>query len=241
MTPFWMSALLDLPTEDFEQTAAFWSEVTGWPESPRRGDEGEFGTLLPADGDGYLKVQRITDGGPRIHLDLHVEDPRKAADAASALGARELADQGYVVLRSPGGLTFCYVDHPASRTPGPVRRPDGSSSRVDQVCLDLPREIHEQETSFWSAILDTRPTEPFPRSEFSLISPEWSPIRVLVQRLEEPSGPARARLDAAVTHRAAEAERHRRLGAQSVREETWWTVLADPAGSTYCLTDRTPE
>ena len=74
---------------------------------------------MPDDGDAFLRVQRLEDGADRIHLDLHVEAPREAADRAVALGATEVADHGYVVLTSPGGFAFCFVPHPR-REPSPT-------------------------------------------------------------------------------------------------------------------------
>ena len=136
---FWLSAFIDVPADPFEETVAFWSAVTGWSPSARRGADDEFLTLEPAgDADDHVRMQRLASGEARIHLDVHVPDPRAEADRAVALGATEVADQGYVVLESPGGLTFCLVTHPASRPAPPSRWPDLSTSLVDQVCLDVP-------------------------------------------------------------------------------------------------------
>src|SRR6478609_6520322 len=123
-TPFWVSAFLDLPTDGFDEAVAFWQGVTGFGLSEPRGSEGEFATLVPPDGDDYLRVQRI-DEGPRIHLDLHVENPQVAAEAAIELGAHVLVrhEEGYVVLRSPGGFVFCFVRHDAARKPRPATWP----------------------------------------------------------------------------------------------------------------------
>lgn len=245
VAPFWISAFLDFPADSFDEAVGFWSGVTGYAESARRGDDAEFATLVPRDGDDYLRVQRLTGGGPRIHLDLHVLDPRDAADKAVAWGADVVTDHsddhGYIVLASPAGLTFCFVTHAGSRTPSPVTWPEGSVSRADQVCLDLPDSVHDQERSFWSHLLDAPIHQSTRRGEFTRLDPAPSPLRVLVQRLDEPEGPARAHLDLAVAQRPVETARHVALGATVIREDTWWTVLQDPSGLTYCLTDRPPQ
>jgi hypothetical protein len=51
----------------------FWREVTGSALSPFRGVAAEFATLLPPDGDAYLRVQRVKDDPGGHHLDLHAD------------------------------------------------------------------------------------------------------------------------------------------------------------------------
>ena len=67
------------------------------------------------------------------------------------------------------------------------------------------------------------------------------PLRFLLQRLGEERDPAGAHLDLATDDRVAEVARHEVLGARmhDVREQ--FTVLHDPAGLTYCVTDRDPD
>ena len=48
-------------------------------------------------------------------------------------------------------------------------------------------------------------------------------------------------LDLAVSDRDAETARHLGLGASLVGVHSHWTVLCDPTGLAYCLTDRNPE
>jgi Glyoxalase-like domain len=69
----WLTIFLDFPGRDFGAGVAFWREVTGSELSPYRGEAGEFATLLPSDGDAYLRVQRISEGIGGCHLDLHVD------------------------------------------------------------------------------------------------------------------------------------------------------------------------
>jgi hypothetical protein len=59
----WLTVFLDFPAGSFGAGVAFWREVTGSTLSPFRGAAGEFATLLPADGDAYLRVQRLAGGG----------------------------------------------------------------------------------------------------------------------------------------------------------------------------------
>ncbi len=244
---FWMTAFLDFSPAHHEEGVAFWSALTSYDVSPVRGDAGEFATLQPPDGDGYLRAQRLGDGPDRVHLDLHVPDPRAAADDALVLGASEIADQaewGYVVLRSPGGFVFCFVSHDAGTVPAPTTWPGGHSSRADQVCLDIPHDSYDTETAFWAGVTGWERRRSSVSDEFtSLLRPAGQPVRILLQRLGADDGgtATRAHLDWAATDRAAETERHVALGATVEVVQPQWTVLVDPVGRRYCITDRNPE
>ena len=241
MIPFWVSAFVDLAPEAHPAGLAFWRAVTGWSPSPVRGGRGEFTTLLPPAGDDHLRVQRLASGRSRVHLDLHVTAPRAAADHAVTLGAREVADLGYVVMASPGGFPFCFVTHPSS-VPAPATTwPDGHRSVVDQVCVDVPAELHDREVAFWRELTGRELAASTGHPEFRrLLRPDDQPLHLLLQRLDEPLGEVRGHLDLATSDRPAEVRRHLGLGAREVAAYDGWTVLRDPAGSAYCITDRTP-
>ncbi|HWJ80712.1 MAG TPA: VOC family protein [Nocardioides sp.] len=188
-------------------------------------------------------MQRLGSGGDRIHLDLHVDDPRAAADRASGLGAREVADQGHVLMVSPGGFAFCFVPGGPGERPRPWTRAGGHAALLDQVCLDVPHERFDAECNFWSALTGWDQARSRVSDDFRpLHRPPDQPLRILLQRLgaDDPGGVTRAHLDWACTDRAAETERHVGLGAtvEAVRDR--WTVFADPTGRRYCLTDRDP-
>ncbi|WP_121255705.1 VOC family protein [Nocardioides ferulae] len=246
MTPSWVSAFLDFAPDEFAAGVEHWRRVTGYGLSTTRGEDGEFASLLPPDGDDYLRVQRLGQGPSRIHLDLHVADADEALESAvghgASLVARPLGDDGYAVLTSPGGFPFCLVTHRASIRPRPAPWGDGAwESVVDQVCLDIPPAAHEREVAFWAAVTgwEARPTS----DEFTnLVRPGTSPLRLLLQRLDQPeSGPVTAHLDLSSTDRDAETARHVALGARVLERFEHWTVLAAPAGPAYCITARTPD
>ncbi|PVG81707.1 hypothetical protein DDE18_17140 [Nocardioides gansuensis] len=243
---FWVTAFLDVPAASHPAALEFWQGVTGYRVSEPRGEHLEFASLVPDGADDHLRVQRLEDGPPRIHLDLHVPDPRVAADRAAALGAREAvpdqgSDRGYVVMRSPGGFVFCFVSHPASRRARPVEWADGGRSLVDQVCLDMPEETYDEEAAFWESVTgwERRPSTGSPEFE-RLNPPAEQPLQFLLQRLGEPFGEVRAHLDLGCEGREAETRRHVRLGAVVESVGEWWTVLRDPAGAAYCITDHPP-
>lgn len=237
--PSWMTAFLDLPADELEPAVAHWVGVTGYGTSTTRGETGEFASLLPADGDPHLKVQRLHDGPARIHLDLHVAEVAPAVDVAVAAGATLRLREEHAVLESPGGFTFCLVSHRAVVRPAPVDW-GGHTSIVDQVCLDVPPRLLDRELAFWSEVTGS---EVVPAGgEFSrLARPPGSPLQLLVQRLDDDQPRVTAHLDLATTDRAAETARHEALCAvvDGVFED--WTVLRPPAGLPYCITDRAPD
>ena len=238
----WLSAFLDFSADSFPIGCEFWAGVTGFDRSSPRGETGEFLSLLPAEGDDYLRIQRTDDAAARIHLDLSVQDSRTAADEAVSLGAIELADHGdYVVLRSPGGLTFCLVEHSGEVRPAPAVWADGHRSAVYQVSLDVPQQSYVVEIAFWGHLMDATPEVLPSRPEFSwLRGKRQLALDVLIQRLESPWGEVRAHLDLGTNDRPAEVARHRELGAEELVTEEFWTVMRDPAGLTYCITGRDP-
>ena len=222
MRPTWITAFLDFPAPVREPGTAFWLAVTATEPSPERGAESEFVTLLPADGEAFLRVQRTGGERPGIHLDLHA------------------AGQEWQVRTSPGGFDFCVNGSAGGPRPGPVQWPGGHSSLVDQVCLDIPPAAYDEECAFWAGLTgwELAPTSaPYMRQ---LVRPAGMPVRVLLQRRDEGDGPVTAHLDLASTDREAEVARHLGLGASVDGGGPRWTRLRDPAGMLYCVTDRDP-
>jgi hypothetical protein len=232
-TPAWIQVFLDTPHAAFDEAAAFWSAVTGWPASERRGEDGQFLTLLPAAGSSYVKMQAV-DGPPGIHLDLDSGDRPAAIARARALRATTAWTYHDVeVMRSSGGFVFCHtlVDD------GPVLHRDGSTV-LDQVCLDIPARSWDAEVTFWTELTGRTP-EGGALPEFVRLVQDGH-LRILLQRLDEPDGPVRAHPDLATADRAGDTARHLDLGASLVARHDHWTVLSAPGGQVYCLTDRDP-
>ena len=231
--PDWIQVFLDTPADGYEEAVAFWSAVTGWTPSERRGEEGQFLTLLPPAGAAYVKVQAV-DGPAGVHLDLDAADRPAMVERARGLGATPAWTYRDVeVMRSPGGLVFCHTL--VDGEPSLVR--DGATI-LDQVCLDIPAAHWESEIAFWSE-LTGRGVQVGTLPQFARLV-EYGRLRILLQRLDETDGPVRAHPDLATADRAADAEGHVRLGARLERAFDHWTVLTAPGGQVYCLTDRDP-
>ncbi len=236
----WMWAFLDRPAASFDDSVRFWATVTGSTVSAPRGEHGEFVTLLPETGPAWVKMQAVGDAGG-IHLDLDVDDISAAVIGATALGARVLTTApDYTVLETPAGQTFCFTPYRRDGD-GPVTvstAPDGTVTRLDQICLDLAAADVAVDTAFWRAVtgwsaLQTR------SPEFSRLRGDGKPLQFLLQRLDDPR-PASAHVDVASADIAATAAWHESLGATRVATEQHWIVLRDPGDSVYCVTARDP-
>ena len=236
----WLTAFLDLPAGSVEADLAFWQAVTESTLSSRRGERSQFVTLVPREGDAYLRGQTVLDGTGGTHLDLHVDDPDETADRALSLGARQRHRRpGFAVLASPAGIGLCLVRHHGEvDRPAPVRRMDGARSVVDQLCLDIPPDVYERECAFWSALTGWS-LSGSQHTEFQhLRGPEGMPLGLLLQRLDH--GPAGAHLDLACDDADEEAVIHAALGASIAYRGKGWITLRDPAGLAYCVTRRNP-
>jgi hypothetical protein len=234
----WVTAFLDTAEEHAEQSETFWSRVTGYALSLRRGARGEFASLLPGDGDPHLKVQTVEQSPPGgLHVDLHTDDVPGLAEKAEGLGSSAgRLDDGYVVCSSPGGMPFCVVDHPGSRAATPATWP-GGRSMVDQVCLDIPPSRWERECRFWADLTGWELVDGNPEDEFRrLRRPEGLAIQLLLQRLDDEQPVVTGHLDLGSDDYLAEADRHLTLGATEVRRTPDWVTLLDPSGRPYCVT-----
>jgi hypothetical protein len=242
MTIRWITAFIDRPVDPFEKAVEFWMEVTGSKLSETHGELEEFATLLPPGGDAYLRAQRVQSGGG-AHVDLHVDDPEQLFGRAASVGARvERSPRGGAVVWSPGGMRCCVVDHKGESTrPAPVLTGSGASSLLDQVCVDSPAELFDQECRFWSALTGwvVQSSSWHPEFRF-LIRPAWAPIRILLQRRDDNDGPTRAHLDIASDDVRSTVAEHVQLGAKVLNEYDHWTTMSDPTGFPYCLTARRP-
>jgi catechol 2,3-dioxygenase-like lactoylglutathione lyase family enzyme len=233
--PAWLQLFLDTPVADFDAAVGFWSTVTGWRPSARRGGEGQFLTLLPDAGTSYVRLQAVA-GPPRVHLDLDSTDRPAAVARARTLGATTAwVHDDVEVMRSAGGFLFCHTLH--DPTDGTRIARDGSTI-LDQVCLDIPDDRWDAEVDFWQEVTG-RDLQQATAPGFARLVADGQP-RILLQRLGEAGGVVRAHPDLATADRSGDTARHAALGAVVIDVREWWTVLRAPGGQVYCLTDRDP-
>jgi hypothetical protein len=247
----WLDVFLDVPGPVAADVRAFWSAVTGWTESSPRGDRGQFRSLLPPAGRACLRVQELAEG-PRVHVDLMSHDQVGDGSRLERLGAtRVMTIDDMPILRSPAGQLLCLVrdDEPRPPVPRASRAtvwPDGHRSRVTHVCLDVAPEAYDAELAFWTAATGWGPG-PASRPEYAFLTPPdptsdtAPPLRLLLQRLEQPGEASRAHLDIGTDDIAAEVRRLLGLGAVDVGPVATWHVLRDPVvGWPFCVTNQVP-
>jgi hypothetical protein len=102
--------------------------------------------------------------------------------------------------------------------------------------------VHDREVAFWRALLDGRWVDsPAPEFAGKWHDDDGSPLQLLFQRLDEPTGGVRAHLDLGTDDVPAEVQRLLDLGADDVGPGRGWHALRDPAGSAFCVTGNSPE
>lgn len=239
----WLHAVIDVPAAQVEEVGAFWSRVLGWPLSDPWDEDPAFRSFSPPDGNDYVHLQRLGEGAARVHLDVEAYDLDAETARLVALGARA-GDRfpSWRALTSPGGLPFCVIPRSEQQASAPVTWPDGHRTRLVQLCIDCPVDAVEAEVTFWRAAVPA-PWYPSGSAEFvgKLYDQAGSPLQLLLQRLDEPTGPVRAHLDLGTDDLAADAARIEGLGGVRRYDGRGWVAFDDPAGSTFCTTGNSPE
>lgn len=195
VSPRWLTAFLDTPRATAPAARAFWQQVTQSTLSVRRGAAGEFATLLPGNGDPHLRRQEVGGDRAGCHLDVHVDDVPLGVAHAVSCGAGVVRDVGtYVVMVSPGGFEFYLVSHRGGQArPLPVRCPGGHQSLVNQLCVDVPGGLFDDEVRFWTALTGW-PRRSGERPEFQFLErPAGIPLRLEFQRAGHPRAVAAGR------------------------------------------------
>ncbi|SDJ05002.1 hypothetical protein SAMN05444157_1468 [Frankineae bacterium MT45] len=247
----WLAAFADVPEPLVADVLTFWAQVSGSTAQPPQGALGQFIPLAGEEESPHLWVQRVERPGTGVswHPDLYVDDLEAAVERAVALGAesrREVPD--LVTLQSPAGQPFCLVRADGSYVRAAPRRwPDGQSSLLDQLSLDIPIEVFDSEAAFWSQLTGWEQRSGSLPEFDHLRRPADIPLRLLLQRLgsEDDDGVderqlPHAHVDFACDDVEEERRRHERLGATTIRTTKYWVTLRDPVGLLYCITSRDP-
>jgi len=232
----WVVAVIDRPSPSLREAAAFWATVSGTVAQPPKHDR--FVELRRDQTDDWLLVQGVLDGPGSTHLDFSVDDPDRFTRQAVSAGAAIIAEHdSWRVLTSPSGLPFCVAAWKGEhRRPTPLRRTGGESSRVDQVCLDVAPSAHATEATFWQT-LTSWPLDTCKQPGLSRFgTPKSIPLRVQLQRLNEQQPTSLHLIVASTATKIAKAW-HESLGATEARAHPQGTLLLDPTGTPYYLTE----
>ena len=237
----WIHAVIDVPAEQQAAVAEFWAGALGWPTGEPWPAHPELRSFEPSRGQSYVHLQQI-EGPARIHIDLESDKPAAAVDHAVGLGATLVREhRRWRTLLSPGGLPFCVLESADHEAPRPNTWPGGHHSRLVQVCIHSPAEAHDAEVAFWRGLLPGRWSHsPAPEFAGKWHDDAGSPLQLLFQRLDEPTGPVRAHLDHGTDDLQREVRRLEELGATEVGPGRGWHTLRDPSGQAFCVTENSP-
>lgn len=236
--------IIDVPPALAEEATTFWSAALGWPAGDPWPEHPEFRSLVPPTGTAYVHLQ-IGDHGPRIHLDVAVQNLSEAASRLVALGAEpgpRLPD--WRTLHTPGGLPFCLVPSTPTVVPAPRTFGDGHRLRLVQVCVDIPRHAAAAEVPFWRSASDWRWVGSAAEAFAGKLYPDGaSPVQLLLQVLGDDDAAVRTRahLDLGSDDVEAAVRRLVELGAVRGTTGDGWVVLTDPVGMVFCVTENSPE
>lgn len=240
----WLTAFFDFPAPQFGDEVTFWRAIAGSTVSPPRGDNKEFASLEPFNGDPHLRVQRVVDGPGGLHLDMHVSDHRAGAAECEAAGATYLSStDDYSVMRSPAGFTFCLNEWLGESVRSrPIRWPGASISIIDEVLITVPRAVFDDEVRFWSSITGWRADPAPPKSDdpasTRFLRADPLPLSVVLTPVSDDEVGAQVAL--AATSVADEVARHEDWGATVVADTITSVLMADPVGRPYRITNRNP-
>jgi Glyoxalase-like domain len=107
-----LKVVIDVPEGKHDRELAFWSAASG-QELIQSGKHPEYhGAWLPGQ-DFELLIQRLGEGQPRVHIDIHTDDLAAEVARLEALGAQRVAQAGFWwIMRDPAGLLFCVLPEP---------------------------------------------------------------------------------------------------------------------------------
>jgi hypothetical protein len=108
------TVIIDLDEASFEEGAEFWSAALGRERLARNERFESLRGRVGGKGGLYLGLQRGMDDPQKFHLDIESDDVEAEVSRLTRLGAQVKARiRNHVVMRAPGGHTFCVI--PANR------------------------------------------------------------------------------------------------------------------------------
>ena len=104
------TVIIDLDEASFEEGAEFWSAALGRERLARNERFESLRGRMGGEGGLYLGLQRGMDDPQKFHLDIETDDVDAEVSRLTGLGAHVKARiRNHVVMRAPGGHTFCVI------------------------------------------------------------------------------------------------------------------------------------
>lgn len=108
-----LKIVIDAPAAEHDRELAFWQAATGQPLS-QFGEHPEYHGAALRGQELWLLIQRLGDGPPRVHLDIHTDDLTAEVTWLEQLGAQRVGQARFwQVMRDPAGMPFCVIPEPA--------------------------------------------------------------------------------------------------------------------------------
>lgn len=116
--------MIDCPTEDFDDTLAFWSRALGLKPARTPAVNQRYVTLGRIEGPLNIRLQKVEqDSG--YHLDIETDDMKSEVERLeTAGGRRKYYIQRWWVMEDPSGNAFCIVRPESKAFPRHARQWD---------------------------------------------------------------------------------------------------------------------
>lgn len=105
-------------------------------------------------------------------------------------------------------------------------------SRLVSALVDVPADVFNQTTAFWSGALGQDPEFSDSDPDYAQFNEVFPGMQFFVQRV---GAPARVHLDIETDDVEAETRRLESLGATRVGQHKTWQIMRDPAGLLFCV------
>ena len=104
------AVIIDFPSEAFEAGADFWSAALGRERMVKNERYEALKGRLGGVGGPFVGMQRGMDDAQRFHIDIESDNVEAEVSRLEVLGAQvKERIRNHVVMRAPGGHTFCVV------------------------------------------------------------------------------------------------------------------------------------
>lgn len=99
--------VIDCPTDDLSEAAAFWSAALGYPPIEPEDSSDTYIQLATPPGEVQVILQKV-EHDARVHLDIETDSIEAEVERLGKLGASIVSRKAeWVVMQAPSGQRFC--------------------------------------------------------------------------------------------------------------------------------------